>query len=218
MKQMSATRTSAAMFAALLVMTTVPQAAHAQLQPPVDMIGARIGASIAVFAPLDAMIVSGGGRDTRLGAGTAFSLDVQYGVAGFAALYVGGTAAFSTLARGTEFQPAASAGSDHVMMGALTGGAVLGYFGLHPTIAPTLRLGGGIKMYSFDVDGAESHTRPTADIGVGLRGGAGPFDVGAEIRYLPSTFDQARLPTRGIIAQQQRQTDVLLSLAIGLRM
>jgi hypothetical protein len=218
MTHMSATRISTAVFAALLVMTMVPQAAHAQLHPPVDMLGARIGTSIAVFVPLDAMIVSGGGRDTRLGAGTAFSLDLQYGVAGFAALYAGGTAAFSTLSRGTDFQTAATAGSDHVMMGALTGGAVLGYFGLHPAIAPTLRLGGGIKMYSFDVAGAESHTRPTGDIGIGLRGGAGPFDMGAEIRYLPSTFDQARLPTRGIVAQEQRQTDVLLSLSIGLRM
>jgi hypothetical protein len=218
MKHMSATRTSAAVSAALLVMTLLPRPAHGQIEPPWDMFGARIGTSIAVFAPRDAMIVSGGGRDTRLGSGTAFSLDLQYGLAGFAALYAGGTAAFSTLSRGTEIQPAASAGSDQVMMGAITGGAVLGYFGLHPAIAPTLRLGGGLKMYSFDVAGAQSHTRPTGDIGVGLRGGAGMFDMGAEIRYLPSTFDQARLPTRGIVAQQQRQTDLLLSLSIGLRL
>jgi hypothetical protein len=207
-----------AVSAALLVMTMLPQVACAQQQPPVDMLGARIGTSLAVFAPLDALIVSGSGRDTRLGAGTAFSLDLQYGIAEFAAVYAGGIAAFSTLSRGTEFQTGASAGSDHMMMGAVTGGAVLGYFGLHPTIAPTLRLGGGVKMYSFNVAGAESHMRPTGDIGIGLRGGAGPFDMGAEIRYLPSTFDQARLPTRGIAAQEQRQTDVLLSLSIGLRM
>lgn len=203
--------------AAVLVSVMSPTRANAQFEAPADMLGTRIGTAVGVFAPLDAAIVSGDGRHTRLGAGNAFSLDVQQGVAEFAALYVGGIAGFSTLARGTEINPAAT-GSDHVLVATATGGVVLGYAGLHPTIVPTLRLGGGVKAYSFDLAGAESHTRLTGDIGLGLRGVLSAVDVGAEIRYLPSTFDQARLPTRGIAPQEQRQTDLVMGLSVGLRL
>jgi hypothetical protein len=79
-------------------------------------------------------------------------------------------------------------------------------------------VGGGIKGYSFDLDAAESQWRPTGDVGVGLRGlGSGPIDVSAEVRYLPSSFDQARLPTRGITPQEQRQTDLLFVLGVSIR-
>ena len=64
---------------------------------------------------------------------------------------------------------------------------------------PTLRLGGGFKWYMFDLAGAEDQFSPTVDIGLGFRAvGYGPLEVMAEIRYLPSSFDQAKLPTRGI--------------------
>jgi hypothetical protein len=39
----------------------------------------------------------------------------------------------------------------------------------------------------------------------------------AEARYLPSTFDQAKLPTRGIAAQNQRQSDFFFSVGFGIR-
>ena len=65
---------------------------------------------------------------------------------------------------------------------------------------------------------AESQLRPTADIGVGLRGiGVGRIDVTAEVRYLLSTFDQSKLPTRGIAPQNQRQNDLVLSIGFGIR-
>jgi hypothetical protein len=53
---------------------------------------------------------------------------------------------------------------------------------------------------------------------VGFRGvGAGPIEVSAEVRYLPSSFDQSRLPTRGIAPQDQRQNDLLFSIGFGIR-
>ncbi len=45
----------------------------------------------------------------------------------------------------------------------------------------------------------------------------GALDVAAEVRYLPSTFDQGKLPTRGIAPQDQRQTDLVFSVGIGIR-
>jgi hypothetical protein len=217
MKQMSRYSAPAAA-AALLLAFGLPAQTHAQVAPPADFGGARLGVSTGVFTPRDAAVASADGRDTRFGAGPSFGLDLQFGVASIVAVYGSGTAAFSTLARGSEIQVGATGPSDQMMVAAVTGGAMFGYFGLHPHIVPTLRLGGGIKAYSFDLAGAESHVRPTGDIGIGMRGGSGVFDVGAEIRYLPSTFDQARLPTRGIVPQEQRQTDLLLSLSIGLRL
>jgi hypothetical protein len=85
-------------------------------------------------------------------------------------------------------------------------------------IEPTLRVGGGIKGYSFGLDATEGQWRPTGDFGVGLRGlGTGPIEVSVEGRYLPSSFDQAGLPTRGITPQVQRQTDLLLVVGVSVR-
>jgi hypothetical protein len=83
---------------------------------------------------------------------------------------------------------------------------------------PTLRLGGGFKWYSFDLTGAENELRPTADIGLGLRGvGIGAIDVTVELRYLPSSFDQGKLPIRGISPQDQQQSDLYFSIGFGIR-
>jgi hypothetical protein len=38
------------------------------------------------------------------------------------------------------------------------------------------------------------------------------------VRYLPSTIDQSRLPTRGIAPQDQRQTDLIFAVGIGVRL
>ena len=44
-----------------------------------------------------------------------------------------------------------------------------------------------------------------------------PIEVTTEVRYLPSSFEQDRLPTRGIATQNQRQTDVIFSIGIAIR-
>lgn len=202
------------MLAAVLLF--VPVAGNAQLQPPAE--GTRLSAAVGAWAPRDAAIAAAGGDDTRLTAGPAFGLEFQYDVASFAALFVNGTTAVPTLRRGIDIQPAA-AGSGETTIVSATGGVVFGLSGLHPNILPTLRLGGGMKYYSFDLTGADSHIRPTGDVGIGFRGiGTGPIEVGADIRYLFSSFDQSHLPTRGITPQNQRQTDLLFSVGFAVRL
>jgi hypothetical protein len=83
---------------------------------------------------------------------------------------------------------------------------------------PTLRLGGGFKWYTFDLTGAEDVFSPTVEIGLGFRAvGYGPLEVTGEIRYLPSSFDQAKLPIRGITPQDQRQNDLMFTIGVGIR-
>lgn len=201
---------------AVLAVLATAAPASAQLEAP----GAwRLSAAVGAFTARDAAIATADGRDTRLGAGPSFALELQYAAAGFAGVFVSGTGAFTSLARGAEIQAAASGPSDQVTIMAATGGVVLSTGALHPAVLPTLRLGGGIKGYFFDLRGADTQWRPTGDIGLGFRSaGLGPVDVGAEVRYLPSTFDQAGLPTRGIVAQEQRQTDLVFSVGVGIRM
>jgi hypothetical protein len=47
--------------------------------------------------------------------------------------------------------------------------------------------------------------------------GSGPIEVTAEVRYLPSSFDQGKLPTQGIAPQNQRQNDLVFVVGIGIR-
>jgi hypothetical protein len=98
-----------------------------------------------------------------------------------------------------------------------TAGVVLST-ALGPYFRPTLRVGGGLKGYAFDLANTENQWRPTADIGVGFRGsGNGPIGISAEVRYLPSSFDQGKLPIRGITPQAQRQTDLVFSVGVSVR-
>ena len=177
----------------------------------------RISASVGSYVPRSALIVGADGKDTRLSAGSAVSLDVQYLISEYAALYGNGSLAFSTITLGTAIRPASTGPSNQVTLSGGTAGVVLSApLGKH--FQPTLRLGGGYKGYSFDLTDAENQWRPTADVGVGFRGrGNGPIEISAEVRYLPSSFDQAKLPVRGITPQAQRQTDVLFSVGVSIR-
>ena len=44
-----------------------------------------------------------------------------------------------------------------------------------------------------------------------------PLELTGEIRYLPSSFDQAKLPLRGITPQDQRQNDLMFTIGVGIR-
>lgn len=177
----------------------------------------RITAAAGGYVPRAALIVGADGRDTRLGAGPSFSLDVQYLISEYAAGYANGTLGFSTITLGTDIRPSTVGPSNQVMLMGGTAGVVLSA-PLATRFHPTLRLGGGFKGYSFDLTGAENQWRPTADIGIGFRGlGAGPLEMGAEVRYLPSSFDQGKMPIRGITPQAQRQTDLVFSVGVSVR-
>jgi len=211
---MAMARRSLGLMAGAMLIAT---AASAQTQQP----GAgdwRIGASTGVYVPFSALIRAADLHDTRLGAGPAFSLEPQYLASGNVAVYASGIVAFGTVRLGSSIQPGVLGPSDQVMLAGGTAGVVLTGVDWFGDLQPTLRLGGGFKWYSFDLTGAEDQVRPTADIGLGFRGlGMGAIEVMAEVRYLPSSFDQEKLPTRGIAAQEQHQNDLLFSIGFAIR-
>jgi len=181
----------------------------------------RLGASTGGYVPRSSVIIGADGSNTRLSAGPSFSLDLQYLVSRWVSVYANGTFAFSTITLGTTIRPTVIGPSNQVLLLGGTGGLLLtlpasGGLGRH--LQPTLRLGGGLKGYSFNLTDAHNQWRPTADIGLGFRGvGSGPIEVTAEVRYLPSSFDQSKLPTRGIVPQRQRQNDLLFGIGIGIQ-
>jgi opacity protein-like surface antigen len=212
---MAAARRTLGLVAGAVMLATTASAQNAQ-----DTRGTwRIGASTGGYVPFSSLIASADTRDTQLEAGPAFSLDAQYQLRPSASIYANGMLAFGAIRLGSAIQPAVVGPSSQVMLTSGTAGLFLStadLLGEH--LQPTLRLGGGFKYYSLDLTGAESQLRPTADIGVGLRGiGVGPIDVTAEVRYLLSSFDQSKLPIRGITPQDQRQNDVVFSIGVGIR-
>jgi hypothetical protein len=179
----------------------------------------RIGASTGGYVPHSSLIRAADSSDTRLGAGPAFSLDLQYLASRYISVYANGLLTFGTITLGSSIRPSVVGPSNQVMVTAGTAGVLLtadGWLGEH--VQPTLRLGGGFKWYSFDLADTQSQVRPTVDIGLGFRGvGSGSIEVTAEVRYLLSSFDQGKLPTRGIAPQAQRQNDLVFAIGIGIR-
>jgi hypothetical protein len=180
----------------------------------------RLGAATGAYAPFSSLIKTADSRDTHLAAGPAFSLDLQYQAIDYLSVYGNGMISFGTITLGSAIRPAVLGPSDQVTMIAATAGVLLAptdWFGEH--LQPTLRLGGGLKSYSFDLVDTDGQARLTGDIGLGLRGmGLGVIDVTAEVRYLPSSFDQAKLPIRGIAPQDQRQNDLVFAIGVGIRL
>ncbi len=179
----------------------------------------RIGASTGGYVPLSSLIIAADSHDTRLGAGPAFSLDLQYLASRSVSVYANGILAFGTITLGSSIRPSVNGPSNQVMLTGGTAGVLLtatGWLGEH--FQPTLRLGGGFKWYRFDLTDAQNQVRLTGDIGLGFRGvGSGPIEVTAEVRFLPSSFDQGKLPTQGILPQNQRQNDLVFAIGIGIR-
>ena len=176
----------------------------------------RINASAGAYVPFSSLIKAADTNDTRLAAGPAFSLEGLYHAADHVSAFATALLAFPTIKLGSSIQPAVAGPSNQVTLGSLTAGAMLSAGG--GGIRPTLRLGGGLKFYSLDLTGADDQVRPTVDLGLGLRGvGIGAIEGAIELRYLLSSFDQSKLPTRGILVQDQRQNDLVLSVGIGLR-
>jgi hypothetical protein len=202
--------------AASLLLASV--AAVAQTQPTVQG-DWRIGASAGAYAPLSSIIVGSDSNDTRLGSSAVFGFEVQYLAGTSVAIYGSGMFSFPAIRLGSSIQPGVVGPSTQVTLAGGTAGIVLTTTGwMKGHFQPTLRLGGGFKWYGFDLTGAESHFSPTADLGLGFRGvGSGPIEVTAEVRYLLSAFDQSKLPIRGIVAQDQRQNDLALTIGIGIR-
>ena len=178
----------------------------------------RLGASVGVFAPRSPVVMAPeGGVDTRLNPSSAFSIDLQYLWSPLFATYANGLATFTSMSRGSTMRPTTGP-SDQVSILGGTIGAILSPKWLGETIRPTLRAGVGYKGYMFDLTDVESQWRTTGDFGVGFRAAnSGKLEVSAEMRYLPSSFDQGKLPLRSVTPQAQRQSDFLFGIAVSVR-
>jgi len=195
--------------------STLASAAKAQM-PGNELGHWRLGAASGAYVPFSSLIRAADSNDTRLAAGPAFALELQYVASEPVAVYFAGLLGLSTIRMGSAIQPSVTGPSNQVLLFGGTAGIVLTADWLGSPIRPTLRLGGGFKAYHFDLAGAEDQLRPAADVGIGFRGvGQGPIEVSAEIRYLPGSFDQSKLPTRAIAPQDQRQHDLLFSIGIS---
>lgn len=197
---------------------TIATAANAQTPEPGQRVW-RFGASTGGYMAASALIKAADTNDTRLEAGPALALEGQYLTSALLAVYASGSMAFPAVRLGSDIQPAVVGPSNQVVVTGLTGGVMLTAVDwLGPHLNPTLRLGVGFKWYNLNLTGAANQLRPTTDIGLGLRAvGAGPIEGTVEVRYLPSSFDQGKLPTRGIAPQDQRQNDIFFSIGIGIR-
>ena len=178
----------------------------------------RLTAISGGLAHPNALVVDAvGSSDTRLSPGPTFGIDVQ--CPAFKLGFVYGTLAgsFSTLEHGANLDISAGPGSSGTTMILSTSGVVFEASDWFANVRPTLRVGVGVKYYHFTTGGASSFATFTGDIGAGFRGGAGAIEVAGEMRVLPSVFDQAKLPLRGLAPQDQRQLDVLFTIGVTVR-
>ena len=178
----------------------------------------RVTAISGVLLHGSAVVVDPQGiSDTRLSAGPTFGLEVQQAMFSFGSIYAGVAGSFSTLEHGANLGVSAGPGTSGVTLILGAAGLVMDADWFGPNLRPTLRLGGGVKAYTFTMNGASSFVSFTGDVGVVFRGGSGPIEVSGEIRVLPSTFDQAKIPLRGFAPQDQNQMDVLFSIGVTIR-
>lgn len=176
----------------------------------------RVSVMTGGITPRSALIVDAlGSGDTRLGSAPAFGAELQYQALGKAAIYGGGLIGFGTLHHGTNLGVSVRGASSDAVIFAGTAGLIVDWFS--GALRPLVRIGGGLKGYSFSTEGADGVITPTGDFGFGFRAGTGAIELGAEFRYLPSVFDQGKLPTRGIVAQDQQQTDLFFGISITVR-
>ena len=178
----------------------------------------RLSAVSGGLAHPSALVVDpAGASDTRLSPGPTFGLDVQYAAFSLGSVYGTVAGSFSTLEHGANLGLVAGPGSSGATLILGTAGVLLEADDWFANIRPTLRVGGGLKYYNFTTEGASSYAAFTGDIGAGFRGGAGAIEVAGEMRVMPSTFDQARLPLRGLAPQDQQQLDVLFTIGVTVR-
>lgn len=178
----------------------------------------RVTGFVGGSGSLSALVVDPTGvSDTRLGPGVSAGLDMQHPTFSFGSLYAGVIGSFSTLQHGANLGDVAGPGTSAATVILGTAGMVLEARDWFSGVSATLRLGGGLKAYQFSANGASSSAGLTGDVGVGFRGGSGPVEVSWEFRFLPSAFDQAKLPLRGLAAQDQQQNDFLVTLGVSFR-
>jgi hypothetical protein len=178
----------------------------------------RVTAISGVMVHGSAVVVDPQGiSDTRLSAGPTFGLEIQNRMFSFGSIYAGVAGSFSTLEHGANLAVSAGPGSSAATVILGTAGLMFEASDWFDNLRPTLRLGGGVKAYSFSMNGASSLISFTGDVGAGFRGGSGIMEIAGEVRFLPSAFDQAKIPLRGFTPQDQSQSDLLFSIGVTIR-
>ena len=180
--------------------------------------GTRVTAISGVMMHGSAVVVDPNGvSDTRLSAGPTFGLEIQHPTFSFGSLYAGLAGSFSTIEHGANLSVSVGPGATGATVILGTAGLVLEAKDWFDNLRPTLRLGGGVKAYTFTMKDASTFVSFTGDIGAGFRGGSGPIELMGEIRFLPSTFDQAKIPLRGLVAQDQNQSDLMFTIGVTIK-
>lgn len=201
-----------------VVLAALPARALAAQGGSIESGSIRLTAISGGLAHGSALVVDpAGSSDTRLSPGPTFGLELQFPGVLIGSLYVGAAASFSSLQHGANLGVIAGPGSSGASMLLGTAGLVFEAADWFDNLRPTFRVGAGFKSYMFDTNGAESTMSLTGDFGVGFRAGTGPIEVASEIRFLPSAFDQAKLPLRGLTAQDQQQNDLLFTVGVTVR-
>lgn len=178
----------------------------------------RLTAFTGTLSPRSAIVVDPAGTsDTRLAPASAFGIELQYRLFSLGSLYGSVAGAFSSLEHGANLGVVAGPGSSGATILLGTAGLMLEASDWFANLQPTLRLGGGLKSYMFSTNGASSTAAFSGDIGVGIRASSGAIGISTEIRYLPSAFDQGKLPLRSLAPQDQQQNDLLLTIGVTIR-
>jgi hypothetical protein len=183
----------------------------------------RVTPTLGAFEPMLPMVSVADGQNPDVELESAPAVGLELGLAPARApwlqMYAGLT--YTTprlyLSGAMESQPVNGTSARSTLL-IPTAGLVLspGVRGL--PVRPTLRLGAGVKSYTFDlVEQRDRVTDFTADVGIGFTSGRpGPVSFTAEARWLPSRFDARNLPIRTTGGRGQDQNDWMFQLGMRL--
>jgi hypothetical protein len=183
----------------------------------------RITPSLGAFQPMLPVISVADGRNPDVELESAPAVGLELGVSPRRApwLQVYGALTYTTprlyLSGAMESQPVNGASARATLL-IPTAGVLLSPTVRGLPVRPTLRLGAGVKSYTFDlVEQRDRVTDFSGDLGVGFTTGRpGPVSFTAEARWLPSRFDARNLPVRATGGHGQDQNDWMFQLGLRL--
>ncbi len=183
----------------------------------------RIKPYVGAFQPMLPMVSVADGRnpDVELASAPAVGLELAVAPRGATWVHAYGGLTFTTprlyLSGAMESEPVNGTSARSTLLIPTAGVVLSPRLGTLP-VRPTLRLGVGLKSYTFDlVEQRDRVTDFTGDVGLGFAADApGPASVTAEARWLPSRFDARNLPIRATGGAGQDQNDWMFQLGLRL--
>jgi outer membrane protein OmpA-like peptidoglycan-associated protein len=212
------------LFGLLALLCGIASSAAAQTTeaPRGDRGSVSLRASLGVFAPVLPLVAFANGRDANLDlqAGSAFGFELNWMITNGLGLYAGSTGIISRVNHSTALLTEGPVRTtSQVAVVVPTGGFILapriGRLGFRPM----LRLGAGVKFYSFELTEVKNGVQDfTGDLGIGFIGGLGPVSFVSEARWIFSSFDPAFLPVPVRSGPKQQQNDWLLMMGFRYRL